>query len=81
MIERWRAMDWQQVWQGPWQAVAAVGGLLLLVAIVALVAERRRSARRDLDRVGCMPWTMIYALCFFMACVLLGGALRAALAS
>lgn len=81
MIERWRTIDWQQVWQGPWQAVAAVGSMLLAVAIVALVAERRRSKRADLDRVGCMPWTMIYALCFFMACVLLGGALRAALAS
>jgi hypothetical protein len=81
MIEPWRAMDWQALLQGPWQGEAAVGGALLALAIVALVAERRRQRRRDLDRVGCMPWTLIYVLCFFVGCILLGGALRTALSS
>ncbi|GHC82147.1 hypothetical protein [Novosphingobium pokkalii] len=74
-------IDWQDLFDGPWHAMAAVGGVLLAVALWALFAERRRTKRNDLDRVGCMPWTMIYVLCFFLACVLLGGAVRTALGS
>lgn len=81
MLERVQAMDWSVWWQGPWHGMAAVGGALLALAIVALVAERRRQRRQDLDRVGCMPWTLIYVLCFFLGCILLGGALRTALSS
>jgi uncharacterized membrane protein YfcA len=68
-------------WQGPWQGMAAIGAGLLAVAIIALVAERRRQRRRNIDRVGCMPWTLIYVLCFFVGSILLGGALRTALGS
>ncbi|NMN04260.1 MULTISPECIES: hypothetical protein [unclassified Novosphingobium] len=83
MMERWLAIDWEALWQrlwtGPWQGTATVGGALLAIACWAGMAERRRAKRQNLDRVGCMPWTMIYVLCFFLGCVLVGGALHTAL--
>ncbi|HSG34806.1 MAG TPA: hypothetical protein VLA37_09735 [Sphingomonadaceae bacterium] len=42
------------------------GGAFLLLALVALVAEVRRTRRKQADRVGCMPWTAI----FFIAAML-----------
>lgn len=35
------------------------GGFLLL-AVVALAADWWRARRRDIDRVGCMPWTPVF---------------------
>lgn len=71
---------WQMIdWNGPWQALAACGAGLLVLAVAALLAERRRHARHDLDRMGCMPWTMIYVLSFFMGIMLAGTALKTAL--
>lgn len=65
----------------PWLAfasnaaiVALWGGGLLVVALIALVMERRRSKRREIDRVGCMPWTMVFVL----SAILGGGLLIAA---
>lgn len=75
MAAWWNTIDWQ----GPWQGIAMVGAVLLVFAVIALLADRRRHRRRDLDRVGCMPWTMIYVLSFFVACILLGSALRTGL--
>lgn len=34
-------------------------GTCVLLTLVAILAERRRSSRRDPDRVGIMPWTAI----------------------
>lgn len=49
----------------------AIAGLASwLVAAFALVAERRRTKRARLDRVGLMPWTGI-----FLSFAVLGGGL------
>jgi hypothetical protein len=44
----------------------AAGALLLLTGFAAY-AEHRRTKRRDLDRVGFMPWTLIQILAFLLA--------------
>lgn len=43
------------------------GGAMLLLALVALLAERLRLRRKDINRVGWMPWTAV-----FLAAVLAG---------
>ena len=55
--------------------VALLGLGFVLVALVAMVAERRRGKRARIDRVGCMPWMTI----FLFAAVIGGGLLASAL--
>ena len=52
----------------------AAGGLTLLAAFAAL-AGHRRGKRRDLDRVGLMPWDLIQVLAFLGAMAAAGVAL------
>ena len=40
--------------------VGLSGGALLLLALVALVAERCRLRRKRIDAVGWVPWTSIF---------------------
>ncbi|MBT2134258.1 hypothetical protein KK137_07940 [Croceibacterium sp. LX-88] len=56
------------------------GGALLLVALAAMVAERRRQKRKHVDAVGCMPWTTLFFLCFFPGAILMWMALKGWLA-
>jgi hypothetical protein len=58
----------QQLWGG---AAAAV-----VVAITSAFGERRRSRRRDMDRVGFMPWTLIQVLAMLLAVILASVALN-----
>jgi hypothetical protein len=44
----------------------AAGGAVL-VALAASVAEWARNRRRNLDRVGFMPWQLLSVLAFFLA--------------
>lgn len=32
----------------------------LLLAVIALAADWRRARRKQIDRVGCMPWTPLF---------------------
>lgn len=48
------------------------GGLFLLIALICMVMERRRSRRREINRVGWMPWTGL-----FLVFAVLGGGLLA----
>jgi hypothetical protein len=51
--------------------MGVLGGALLLVALFAALAERRRTRRRAIDAVGWVPWTAIFlAACFGAAGVL-----------
>lgn len=50
------------------------------VAVLAWVADHRRTRRRNLDAVGCMPWTGMFFCALLAACILLGLAARQALA-
>ena len=51
--------------------VGIIGGALLLVATLALLADRRRLKRKQIDAVGCMPWFALFMLAFFGGAVLL----------
>jgi len=51
--------------------VGLAGGTLLLAALVAFMGERRRMRRKEIDAVGCMPWTTLFVLAFFCGIVLL----------
>ncbi|MFC0203408.1 hypothetical protein [Novosphingobium soli] len=53
------------------------GTAAALLAALAWFADRRRHRRRDLDRVGFMPWTAIFFWSLMAAVLLLGLAGRA----
>jgi hypothetical protein len=46
-----------------WTAAGTAAG----VAVAASLAEWARNRRRNLDRVGFMPWQLISVLAFFLA--------------
>ena len=48
----------------------------VVLAALAWTGDRRRHRRRNLDRVGIMPWTPIFFLALLAAIVLLGLAAR-----
>jgi len=52
--------------------IALWGASFLLCAGFALVMERRRARRAQIDGVGWMPWTGL-----FLICVVIGGGLLA----
>ena len=58
----------QQLWAG---AVTA-----LLLALVSGFAEHRRRGRRDMDRVGFVPWMLIQILAMLCALILASVALN-----
>ncbi|WP_010543942.1 hypothetical protein [Sphingomonas elodea] len=51
-------------------------GVALLIAILAGLAEHRRRRRRDLERVGWVPWIAIQMAGLFAALVLASVALH-----
>jgi hypothetical protein len=55
-----------------WIAAAVAGGLV----VVAGVAERRRSRRRDIDKVGCVPWTLVQVIALALAALLTAYAIK-----
>jgi hypothetical protein len=44
-----------------------LAGAMLLLACWAVFAEHRRSRRRDLDKPGWVPWTLVQVLAFLLA--------------
>ena len=48
------------------------GGIFLLIALICMLMERRRSRRREINRVGWMPWTGL-----FLVFAVFGGGLLA----
>ena len=48
------------------------GGLFLLLALICMLMERRRYRRREINRVGWMPWTGL-----FLVFAVFGGGLLA----
>lgn len=54
-----------------------IGGVAALVALVAWIGDRRRHNRKDIDRVGFMPWTAIFFWSLLAAVLLLGLSARA----
>jgi hypothetical protein len=58
----------QQLWGG---VVAAI-----FLAVASGLAEHRRRHRRDVDRVGFMPWMLIQVLAMLAAVILASVALN-----
>jgi len=56
------------------------GGSLLLIALGAAVAERRRLRRARIDAVGFMPWTAVFFLSIFPGVTLVAMAVKGWLA-
>ena len=52
-------------------------GCLFAIAAVAAFAEHRRNRRRQLDRVGWVPWNAIQVLSFIASVIALALALKA----
>ena len=65
-------MDWlhELIFLSDAGRVALLGAGFILLALVAMVAERRRGKRARIDRVGRMPWLTI-----FLAAAVIGGGL------
>ncbi|MBB5710342.1 hypothetical protein [Sphingomonas xinjiangensis] len=54
----------------------AGAGAALALAVVSGIGEHRRSHRRDLDRVGLIPWPLIQLLALLLAIVCVSVALN-----
>ena len=52
----------------------------MLLALIALVAERLRLRRKNINQVGCMPWTVIFLIAALLGVSLLTMALKGWLA-
>lgn len=55
-----------------WTAAASAGAL----AVAAGVAERRRSRRRDIDKVGWVPWTLVQVVAMALAALMVAYAIK-----
>ncbi len=51
--------------------VGLSGGASLVIAVIALLGERRRLRRKHIDAVGWMPWTTLSVLATFAGLSLL----------
>ena len=60
--------------------LALWAGAFALLALWAMFADHRRARRRDIDRVGCMPWTVVFLLAAMRAAGLGSMALKGWLA-
>ena len=58
-----------------------IGGALLSIALIALIAERRRLRRKRIDAVGFVPWTALFLICAFVGVVLMTLAVKGWLAA
>ncbi len=61
---------------GPTAWWALAGGALLL-SVLAALADHRRNRRRDLDRPGWVPWSLVQILSAMVALVAAALALKA----
>ena len=62
---------------GPETLLWIAAGILLLLAVLAALAEHLRNRRRNLDAVGWVPWNMIQVLAFLGSVLALALALKA----
>ena len=50
---------------------AIYGGALILLALLAMWAERRRTKRKNPDRVGWVPWLTVFFVAAFVGAALI----------
>jgi hypothetical protein len=58
----------QELWTG--------AGIALLVVVIAGLGERQRKRRKDMDRIGLMPWPLIQMMALLAALILASLALH-----
>lgn len=63
------------------EIAALWSGALLVLALVALFAERRRLKRARIDCIGWVPWTGIFLVCSVAGVALLMLAMKGLLAA
>lgn len=56
----------------PFPIFAVAGAFCAMLAFVAWLGDRRRVRRRDLERVGFMPWTGVFFVSLVAALIMLG---------
>ena len=61
--------------------LALWGGAFVLLAFTAMIADRFRARRKQIDRVGCMPWTTVFLFAAMIAAGLLSLAVKGWLAA
>jgi hypothetical protein len=54
-----------------------IAGLFAAIAALAFIAEHRRAKRRDLDKVGWVPWNLIQIFAIIAAAAATAFALKA----
>ncbi|MDZ7588376.1 MAG: hypothetical protein U5J78_04240 [Parasphingorhabdus sp.] len=47
-----------------------------MIAAIAVLAERRRNRRHDIERVGFMPWPLIMMMALLTAAIAFGLAIK-----
>lgn len=57
--------------------LAVAAAVMALLASLAVMADRRRARRANLDRAGFMPWAGIFFWCVLLAASLAGLAIQA----
>ncbi len=62
------------------EIVGLWGIALLIVAVIALISERRRMKRARIDRIGWVPWTNIFMVSAIIGMGLLALAAKGILA-
>ncbi|WP_380878174.1 hypothetical protein ACFB49_15880 [Sphingomonas sp. DBB INV C78] len=55
----------------------ALAGVSAGIAGIAALADRRRNQRRDLDRVGWVPWPLILMMAILLAIIFTAFAIKA----
>lgn len=47
-------------------------GAAIIIALIAVVGDRRRNRRENPDDVGFMPWALVQVIAFLVAMILAG---------
>jgi len=55
---------------------AIAGGIAVVVAAIAAIAERRRNNRKNIEKVGFMPWPFVMLMALLFAAISVGLAFK-----